>query len=191
MGLVVSYSRRPITSHHCCWKNSLHSLSCSTTTDQWVAGPDPPVTFITLNNMDTDTSEVKIFRLTEVAEHNKSKGEEKSIWTVIHDKVYDITKFLDEHPGGEEILIENAGIDATENFEDVGHSSDAREMLEEYYIGEVHEEDKTGSKDKGTKSWGSGPATIEEESSWSSWLVPMAFALFASMLYRYFFVKEE
>ena len=68
-----------------------------------------------------------------------------------------------KHPGGEEILIENAGIDATENFEDVGHSSDAREMLEEYYIGEVHEEDKTGSKDRGTKSWGTGPATIEEE----------------------------
>ena len=40
--------------------------------------------------------EAKIFRLTEVAEHNKSKGEDKSIWTVIHDKVYDITKFLDE-----------------------------------------------------------------------------------------------
>ena len=42
-----------------------------------------------------------------------------------------------QHPGGEEILIENAGLDSTENFEDVGHSSDAREMLEEYYIGEV------------------------------------------------------
>ena len=40
-----------------------------------------------------------------------------------------------QHPGGEEILIENAGVDSTENFEDVGHSSDAREMLEEYYIG--------------------------------------------------------
>merc|ERR1711974_168013 len=45
--------------------------------------------------------------------------------------------FLDEHPGGEEILIENAGVDSTENFEDVGHSSDAREMLQEYYIGEL------------------------------------------------------
>merc|ERR1712054_247523 len=136
-------------------------------------------------------SEMKVIRLEEVKAHNIGRGADKSIWTVIHDKVYDITKFLDEHPGGEEILIENAGIDATENFEDVGHSSDAREMLEEYYIGEVHEEDKTGSKDRGTKSWGSGPAAIEEESSWSSWLVPMAFALFASMLYRYFFVKEE
>ena len=40
-----------------------------------------------------------------------------------------------QHPGGEEILIENAGVDSTENFEDVGHSSGAREMLEEYYIG--------------------------------------------------------
>ena len=40
-----------------------------------------------------------------------------------------------QHPGGEEILIENGGMDSTENFEDVGHSSDAREMLEEYYIG--------------------------------------------------------
>ena len=41
-------------------------------------------------------SEVKVFRLADVALHNKSKGEDRSIWTVIHDKVYDITKFLDE-----------------------------------------------------------------------------------------------
>ena len=60
-------------------------------------------------------TEVKVFRLVDVALHNKSKGEDKSIWIVIHDKVYDITKFLDEHPGGEEILIKNAGADATEN----------------------------------------------------------------------------
>jgi cytochrome b involved in lipid metabolism len=44
-----------------------------------------------------------------------------------------------QHPGGEEILIENAGDDATEAFEDVGHSSDAREMLKDYLIGELAE----------------------------------------------------
>merc|ERR1711892_632323 len=114
------------------------------------------------NKMATET-EVKVFRLVDVALHNKSKGEDKSIWTVIHDKVYDITKFLDEHPGGEEILIINAGADATENYEDVGHSSDARDMLEEYYIGELHDEDKTGSSDKETKSWGASPENIEEK----------------------------
>ena len=42
------------------------------------------------------SSEPKIYKLSEVAEHNKSKGDSKSIWVVIHDKVYDITKFMDE-----------------------------------------------------------------------------------------------
>lgn len=45
---------------------------------------------------------------------------------------------LFQHPGGEEVLLEQAGRDATESFEDVGHSTDAREMLKQYYIGEVH-----------------------------------------------------
>ena len=44
-----------------------------------------------------------------------------------------------QHPGGEEILIENAGTDATEAFEDVGHSTDAREMMKDYCIGELNE----------------------------------------------------
>ena len=153
--------------------------------------------------------EAKVFKLEEVKEHNKSKGEDRSIWVVIHDKVYDITKFLDEvlclcllyllqfpltlslqHPGGEEILIENAGTDSTESFEDVGHSSDAREMLEAYYVGELHEADKTGSTDKGPKVWTASQATIEEESSWSSWFLALILALAASVLYRYLFVKE-
>merc|ERR1712179_502658 len=128
--------------------------------------------FLSVREIVRMTEAVKTFRLEEVKKHNITKGKDKSVWIVLHDKVYEITKFLDEHPGGEEILFENAGGDATENFEDVGHSSDAREMLEEYYIGEVAEEDRTGSKERGAKSWGAGPATIEEESSWSSWLVP-------------------
>lgn len=135
-------------------------------------------------------SEVKVIRLEEVKAHNIGRGAEKSVWTVIHDKVYDVTKFLDEHPGGEEILIENAGVDSTENFEDVGHSSDAREMLEEYYIGELAEEDRTGTSDRGAKSWGSVPSLPEEESSWSSWLLPMLLAFLASMAARYVFANE-
>ena len=44
-----------------------------------------------------------------------------------------------QHPGGEEILIEHAGQDSTEPFEDVGHSTDARDMMKEYLIGELIE----------------------------------------------------
>jgi len=137
-------------------------------------------------------ADLKVFRLSEIEKHNIAKGEKKSLWTVIHDKVYDITQFLDEHPGGEEILIENAGIDSSEAFEDVGHSSDAREMLAEYYIGELHEDDRVGEVIAAApKSWGAAGdsgSPSGEESSWvSSYLIPMAIAAACAVAYRYVF----
>ena len=100
----------------------------------------------------------KVFSLEEVGKHNTGKD----CWMVIHNKVnnwwliyweinkaevkhwskvYDVTKFLSEHPGGEEILLECAGVDATEGFEDVGHSADARELLQDYLVGDLRQED--------------------------------------------------
>lgn len=43
-----------------------------------------------------------------------------------------------QHPGGEEVLREHAGGDATESFEDVGHSSDARAIAQQLFVGELH-----------------------------------------------------
>lgn len=40
-------------------------------------------------------------------------------------------------PGGVAILVESSGQDSTEAFEDIGHSNDAREVLEKYLIGRV------------------------------------------------------
>uniref|UniRef100_A0A8C7XVU8 Cytochrome b5 n=1 Tax=Oryzias sinensis TaxID=183150 RepID=A0A8C7XVU8_9TELE len=81
---------------------------------------------------------VKYYRLSEIEAQNSFK----STWIIIHHKVYDVTKFLDEHPGGEEVLREQAGGDATESFEDVGHSTDAREMASSMVIGELHPDDR-------------------------------------------------
>ncbi|KZZ96802.1 Cytochrome b5 [Moelleriella libera RCEF 2490] len=67
----------------------------------------------------------------DVAEHNTKKD----IYVVIHDKIYDCTQFVDEHPGGEEVLLDCAGQDATEAFEDVGHSDEARETLDKIQVG--------------------------------------------------------
>jgi len=78
------------------------------------------------------------FTYDDVAKH----GDKKDLYVVIHDKVYDATKFLDEHPGGEEVLLDMAGKDATDAFEDVGHSDEAREILAGLIKGEL--ERRTG-----------------------------------------------
>ncbi|PIK41919.1 putative cytochrome b5 [Apostichopus japonicus] len=49
------------------------------------------------------------------------------------------------HPGGEEVMLEQAGGNASESFEDVGHSQDARELMKDYLIGELDEKDKVKS----------------------------------------------
>ncbi|XP_017064109.1 cytochrome b5 [Drosophila eugracilis] len=75
----------------------------------------------------------KEISLATVKQHNKATD----LWVVINNKVYDVTKFRLEHPGGEDSLVEVAGRDATKDFNDVGHSSEAREMLKKYYIGDL------------------------------------------------------
>ncbi len=105
----------------------------------------------------------KVYTLEEVKKHNK----EDDCWIVNHDKVYDVTDFLDEvsnwsilvqtlnismhflsptrfnnsfclqHPGGEFTIMEQAGGYATEGFEDVGHSESARKQMEKFCIGVI------------------------------------------------------
>ncbi|XP_077839841.1 cytochrome b5 type B isoform X3 [Macaca mulatta] len=115
---------------------------------------------------------VTYYRLEEVAKRNSLK----ELWLVIHGRVYDVTRFLNEHPGGEEVLLEQAGVDASESFEDVGHSSDAREMLKQYYIGDIHPSDlkpENGSK-------------VRSHRCWSYWILPIIGAVLLGFLYRYY-----
>ncbi|KAJ4479112.1 cytochrome b5-like heme/steroid binding domain-containing protein [Lentinula aciculospora] len=65
----------------------------------------------------------------------KANNSKSSIWLLIDGKVYDCTKFIDEHPGGDEVILAEAGKDATEAFEDVGHSDEARALLPEMLLG--------------------------------------------------------
>lgn len=69
----------------------------------------------------------------EVKKHTTSE----SCWIVISGKVFDVTRFLWEHPGGQDIILEKAGKDATFAFNDVQHSTDAQKLLQKYYIGHV------------------------------------------------------
>ena len=82
------------------------------------------------------------FSLSEVAEHNNSND----CWIVIYDKVYDITKFLPLHLGGEFILLEYAGRDATIAFRSTRHGDDSYQLLEKYLIGNLVEKERIYKK---------------------------------------------
>ncbi|KAJ5825925.1 Cytochrome b5 [Penicillium riverlandense] len=78
-----------------------------------------------------------MYTLEEVQRHNKPDD----VWIVLHNKVYEVTKYLEDHPGGNAILIEVAGTDATEAFEETGHSDEARDELAKYYLGDLPSEE--------------------------------------------------
>lgn len=86
----------------------------------------------------------KEFSYSDVSEH----ASKKDIYMVVHDKVYDCSSFVDEHPGGEEVMLDVGGQDATEAFEDVGHSDEAREILDGMLVGTL----KRGPGDPAPKS---------------------------------------
>ncbi|KAL9237455.1 hypothetical protein vseg_012000 [Gypsophila vaccaria] len=79
------------------------------------------------------TEDRKVLTFEDVSKHSTSKD----CWLIISGKVYDVTPFMDDHPGGDEVLLSATGKDATNDFEDVGHSDSAREEMEKYYIGEI------------------------------------------------------
>ncbi|EMD33158.1 hypothetical protein CERSUDRAFT_160722 [Gelatoporia subvermispora B] len=65
-------------------------------------------------------SDIRVLTGPEVAAH----ANRESCWIIVHDKVYDVTDFLDEHPGGSKIILKYAGKDATEAYEPI-HPPDA------------------------------------------------------------------
>ncbi|KAL6930102.1 hypothetical protein ACO0SA_001509 [Hanseniaspora valbyensis] len=74
-------------------------------------------------------SEGKIFTYKEVAELDGH--------VIINDKVYNVSEFVNEHPGGDEIIMEFYGQDCTQDFEDIGHSPDAYKTLQKLCVGDV------------------------------------------------------
>ncbi|XP_018574979.1 cytochrome b5-like [Anoplophora glabripennis] len=75
----------------------------------------------------------KTITLEEVSWHDHARD----CWIIIYDRVYDITDFLEEHPGGSDILLEYAGREASVAFRGSGHSAQAIRALDKFCIGEL------------------------------------------------------
>ncbi|KAM0278770.1 hypothetical protein ACHAQH_004961 [Verticillium albo-atrum] len=76
-------------------------------------------------------AETEEFTTKEVAAHNTRDD----CWMIIQGQVYDVTKYIHDHPGGADVLIDAAGQDATVEFDNAGHSEDAFEIMAEYHVG--------------------------------------------------------
>jgi hypothetical protein len=87
----------------------------------------------TMNRKSTDTQGVKLTG-EEIAKHNSRE----SCWVIIHNKAYDVTEFLPEHPGGPKIILKYAGKDATEEYEPI-HPPDTLDkyLHKSKHLGEV------------------------------------------------------
>ncbi|GKZ27349.1 hypothetical protein AbraIFM66951_005091 [Aspergillus brasiliensis] len=75
---------------------------------------------------------MRSFTSTEV----KELGPQQSL-VIIHGKVYNVSGYLDEHPGGRDLLLDVIGTDATDHFVQAGHSDEAREILAGLAVGKV------------------------------------------------------
>ena len=92
------------------------------------------MTITKTNNTDEG---LKFYTLSEVKLKNGTDN--KQVWIIIKDSVYDVTSYLDIHPGGAELILEWAGRDGTKEYQDFGHSSDANKELKKLKIGELVE----------------------------------------------------
>ena len=81
--------------------------------------------------------DLPIFTLDEVSYHDR----DDDCWMVIYDQVYDVTNFLNTHPGGDYVMLEYAGRDATIAFRSAHHES-TEAALKPYLIGILPESER-------------------------------------------------
>ena len=90
--------------------------------------------FLSPFTMSSVNKRIKIYALEDVQSHKTS------CWVYRGNKVYDVSTFLPDHPGGDDLILKYAGqsIDqAMKNPEEHEHSDSAYDMLEEYLIGRL------------------------------------------------------
>lgn len=80
-------------------------------------------------------SNLPTYTVDEVAERNFKGG--KECWLIYKNNVYNVTDYLDDHPGGPDLVTDWAGKDCTKAFNDAGHSAEALRDFKPYKIGTV------------------------------------------------------
>ncbi|KAF9518007.1 hypothetical protein BS47DRAFT_1338898 [Hydnum rufescens UP504] len=86
--------------------------------------------------MSTVKTKLRIFSSIDVEKH----ASRKECWISRNGRVYDVTAFVPDHPGGEDLILRYAGKDIGNAMADASehdHSQAAYDMLHEYLIGKI------------------------------------------------------
>lgn len=87
----------------------------------------------------------KKISIEEVAKHQS----DSDCWIIVHGKVYDVTGFLNDHPGGKKVLLKAAGTDASKQFDAFHNASVLAKYGPNFLIGEVGVEEESETNQKG------------------------------------------
>ena len=99
---------------------------------------------------------------------------------------------LTTNRGGEEVLLDVAGQDATEAFEDVGHSDEAREILEGLLVGNLKRvEGDPAPKKAATDKISAGPGGKSDSSGFGVGLYAIILVGGLAAYFAYSFVQNK
>ncbi|KAJ9643255.1 hypothetical protein H2204_002151 [Knufia peltigerae] len=82
----------------------------------------------------------KTFTVEDVAKHNQKASD--GMYIIVDGTVYDVTNFVDEHPGGAKILKRVAGKDASKQFWKYHNESVLKKYAPKLKIGQIGEKAK-------------------------------------------------
>ena len=90
----------------------------------------------TMSKASLKNRRLRTFTTDDLAVHNKKDD----CWIVRNGRVYDVSAFVEDHPGGDDLILQYAGNDIGEAMDDPeehAHSASAYDMLDEYLIGKL------------------------------------------------------
>ncbi len=105
--------------------------SNATTTEEMPAQPTTsPQVSAPIKNTPTDTT--TYYTAAEVSGHASTQ----SCWSIVNGKVYDLTSWINRHPGGSSAIKRMCGVDGSEDFNDQhGGKGRPERELAAFYIG--------------------------------------------------------
>jgi sulfite oxidase len=91
------------------------------------------------DDKEDEDPQTRLFRLDEINHHNR---ETKGYWVYRGDRVYDITDWVPNHPGGDVILRAVGGsVEPYWNIFTIHRNKDVYDILEQYFIGKIDPRD--------------------------------------------------